>query len=258
MVLCNAHIAVFLTLVVIHAQDVRAECLSCDPILEYCDRFENSCRSCDQLCRSGRQFSECADKCNAYLQDMLQGSTNLSRAEIQTIQILLGVITAVSLIILMLLITLVVLKCQRKKKQEKEVIPMSMFRASSPASIHPGSHRSTTQDSPPTLNGGRSMQTVTTQLSEVDSHNVLPRRAHMNGGLRGSHSSVSYRTPGRLPSEDCVPIEEQDNGYDNRGLVPSPTTPTSPGSGSALPPISRPSLSKTNKNLYTISHSQVV
>lgn len=196
----------------------------CNERTEYCDPYESTCRSCAELCYDFKKFDECERECKDFLQDTVY--LRLSTIDdIRTIQILLVFLVAITIIIFLILVALLILKLQVRKRQKKEVIPLGEFpRPCTPASTV-------------TRPLGTSLQTMTTQLSEVDS-STLSRR----GGRASTHRTSRSTT--RIPSEDCVP----EHSYDNPAMASSPTESKSPP----------PTLPNGRAAPYTISHSQVI
>ncbi len=171
---------------------------SCHGVDYYCDKFQGECRPCRELCTQdkGGKFAECEAMCEDFLKNAIfnnsLSTTAITDEDVWLIEVLLITITAVVSLVLVIVLVLLALKVQNRKKmtlRNNDVIPMLdlQHRASTPQSTASTtavtavrSHTTATQ------NGlmARSLQTVTTQLSEEDSSVLSSRHRHSNRHLK--------------------------------------------------------------------------
>lgn len=293
--------------------NVNANCSEpCDEVLEYCDAFNGQCRPCRDLCEGSGLLKDCLAKCEKFTKRNIFHSTHLAPSvtehELRQIQIMLIVIMSVSLVVLVLLLALVATKCQSRRsrrlreKRSNEVVPLQQFQPQTPAR-HSGHSLASSSARPPSslgipglaesssnLGHGKSMQTMTTQISDLESglgngnSNVITSNSNLSGSSNTNHSLSGSRRrngygrrsppshPPRIPDEDSVlqPMPEEQgesiSGFVNHGLVESPTSSSVPQGSTFSPPKGRlPAIPNGKaKHLsnggkpYTISHSQVV
>ena len=242
------------------AASVSAECPSPCETTEYCDAFNNVCRPCNDICSIDGDFNHCAELCHEYLKSIVftepHQVDSSTKEDLRTVHYLLIAVLSVTSVTMLLLVALVVLKIKGKKRQEKtDVIPLSTLNQqhSVPSSLELPTYAQTSNGPGSVLAPSKSLQTMTTQVSQSVNGSVAGRRRPVNGHGRGSPGSLgSTVNRSRAPTEDSVlpPMPEEGEAYDNLGMVPSPTSSGSEGNKNQLSPIgNRP---------YTISHSQVV
>lgn len=67
----------------------QASCDDCDEELEYCDKFEQECRSCRSLCSQPGKLLECDEKCEKYMHFAMHSlrSGEVTRGQIEKLQV---------------------------------------------------------------------------------------------------------------------------------------------------------------------------
>lgn len=111
----NLLLGIILSVSTMLPTSTMGDCSACKPRIEYCEQYESRCQSCEAVClppTNGR-FKECGKYCTDFLQDFLIAHS--SGPQLHTVEVLLYIVTAVSLVTLLVALGVAVVKIQSWK-----------------------------------------------------------------------------------------------------------------------------------------------
>ncbi len=183
----------FCPILLVSAQSCSSE--KCLERVEYCDSYDSTCAKCEDICLppTNSKFEDCSANCGKFLQDVLIEHWKVgTNADLDTVEVLLAVITAVTLVTLLVVVALAIswkMAQNNANPYKCDVMPLSQIQ-----------------------NSG-SVRTISTRISEERNIRSPPHNS-VNGYAQSNRSTNS-----RIPSEDRAP------SYENPAMIPSPTLP---------------------------------